>query len=242
MVTTRDKKYIEALSKNILIAPTLGLCPKPLAAIRDAYQRSAEKNVRHFGLEALLLALCLVLAITCSGLAKERDTARTETARLIAIYSDNPTMELYNEAEMIVQACIAQIGTETEEICFGYSFTTLLQYITAEGGSDYDTCFAVATCCFNACRLTGGRFDPVEICRLQQYDTPASHYTKEAMQACVNVFLRARFCEEVQDATAFHCLGRGNTRYHDSIRCEWVYAHNGVDYYRELKDWGELGK
>lgn len=86
---------------------------------------------------------------------------------------------------------------------------------------------------------TGLRFTPTEVADMQRFADPADTYTEEAYNACVEVFLRGNRSPEVKDATVFHCLGRGNTNYHDGELCEWVTEHNGVDYYTELKNWDE---
>lgn len=143
------------------------------------------------------------------------------------------------EAEAIEAAVLAAVGTEYEEDAFGYSFTELANIISAEGGEDYDTCWYVATCLMTAQMKTGLRFTPTEVADMQRFADPADTYTEAAYNACVEVFLRGNRAPEVKDATVFHCLGRGNTNYHDGELCEWVTEHNGVDYYTELKNWDE---
>ena len=143
------------------------------------------------------------------------------------------------EAEAIEAAVLAAVGTEYEEDAFGYSFTELAKIISAEGGEDYDTCWYVATCLMTAQLKTGLRFTPTEVADMQRFADPADTYTEAAYNACVEVFLRGNRAPEVKDATVFHCLGRGNTNYHDGELCEWVTEHNGVDYYTELKNWDE---
>ena len=143
------------------------------------------------------------------------------------------------EAEAIEAAVLAAVGTEYEEDAFGYSFTELANIISAEGGEDYVTCWYVATCLMTAQLKTGLRFTPTEVADMQRFADPADTYTEAAYNACVEVFLRGNRAPEVKDATVFHCLGRGNTNYHDGELCEWVTEHNGVDYYTELKNWDE---
>lgn len=181
------------------------------------------------GLTALLLRSC--------GGAERESTPSAASYAAELTYAE--TQEDPLEAEAIEAAVLATIGTEYEEDAFGYSFTELAKIISAEGGEDYDTCWYVATCLMTAQMKTGLRFTPTEVADMQRFADPADTYTKEAYNACVEVFLRGNRAPEVKDATVFHCLGRGNTNYHDGELCEWVVEHNGVDYYTELKNWDE---
>ena len=181
------------------------------------------------GLTALLLR-------SCNG-AELGSTPRAASCATELTYAE--TQEDPLEAEAIEAAVLATIGTEYEEDAFGYSFTELAKIISAEGGEDYDTCWYVATCLMTAQLKTGLRFTPTEVAGMQRFADPADTYTEAAYNACVEVFLRGNRAPEVKDATVFHCLGRGNTNYHDGELCEWVTEHNGVDYYTELKNWDE---
>ena len=181
------------------------------------------------GLTALLLRSC--------GGAERESTPSAASCATELTYAD--TQEDPLEAEAIEAAVLAAVGTEYEEDAFGYSFTELAKIISAEGGEDYDTCWYVATCLMTAQLKTGLRFTPTEVANMQRFADPADTYTEEAYNACVEVFLRGNRAPEVKDATVFHCLGRGNTNYHDGELCEWVTEHNGVDYYTELKNWDE---
>ena len=181
------------------------------------------------GLTALLLRSC------CGAERESTPSAASYAAELT--YAE--TQEDPLEAEAIEAAVLAAIGTEYEEDAFGYSFTELAKIISAEGGEDYDTCWYVATCLMTAQLKTGLRFTPTEVANMQRFADPADTYTEAAYNACVEVFLRGNRAPEVKDATVFHCLGRGNTNYHDGELCEWVVEHNGVDYYTELKNWDE---
>lgn len=181
------------------------------------------------GLTALLLRSC--------GGAERESTPREASCATELTYAE--TQEDPLEAEAIEAAVLAAIGTEYEEDAFGYSFTELAKIISAEGGEDYDTCWYVATCLMTAQLKTGLRFTPTEVADMQRFADPADTYTEAAYNACVEVFLRGNRAPEVKDATVFHCLGRGNTNYHDGELCEWVTEHNGVDYYTELKNWDE---
>ena len=181
------------------------------------------------GLTALLLRSC--------GGAERESTPSAASCATELTYAD--TQEDPLEAEAIEAAVLAAVGTEYEEDAFGYSFTELAKIISAEGGEDYDTCWYVATCLMTAQLKTGLRFTPTEVAGMQRFADPADTYTEAAYNACVEVFLRGNRAPEVKDATVFHCLGRGNTNYHDGELCEWVTEHNGVDYYTELKNWDE---
>ena len=181
------------------------------------------------GLTALLLRSC--------GGAEQESTPRAASCAAELTYAG--TQEDPLEAEAIEAAVLAAVGTEYEEDAFGYSFTELAKIISAEGGEDYDTCWYVATCLMTAQLKTGLRFTPTEVADMQRFADPADTYTEAAYNACVEVFLRGNRAPEVKDATVFHCLGRGNTNYHDGELCEWVTEHNGVDYYTELKNWDE---
>ena len=181
------------------------------------------------GLTALLLRSC--------GGAERESTPSAASYAAELTYAE--TQEDPLEAEAIEAAVLAAVGTEYEEDAFGYSFTELAKIISAEGGEDYDTCWYVATCLMTAQLKTGLRFTPTEVADMQRFADPADTYTEEAYNACVEVFLRGNRAPEVKDATVFHCLGRGNTNYHDGELCEWVTEHNGVDYYTELKNWDE---
>lgn len=181
------------------------------------------------GLTALLLR-------SCNG-AERESTPRAASCATELTYAE--TQEDPLEAEAIEAAVLAAVGTEYEEDAFGYSFTELAKIISAEGGEDYDTCWYVATCLMTAQLKTGLRFTPTEVADMQRFADPADTYTEAAYNACVEVFLRGNRAPEVKDATVFHCLGRGNTNYHDGELCEWVTEHNGVDYYTELKNWDE---
>lgn len=181
------------------------------------------------GLTALLLRSC--------GGAERESTPSAASYAAELTYAE--TQEDPLEAEAIEAAVLAAIGTEYEEDAFGYSFTELAKIISAEGGEDYDTCRYVATCLMTAQLKTGLRFTPTEVADMQRFADPADTYTEAAYNACVEVFLRGNRAPEVKDATVFHCLGRGNTNYHDGELCEWVTEHNGVDYYTELKNWDE---
>ena len=181
------------------------------------------------GLTALLLRSC--------GGAERESTPSAASCATELTYAD--TQEDPLEAEAIEAAVLAAVGTEYEEDAFGYSFTELAKIISAEGGEDYDTCWYVATCLMTAQLKTGLRFTPTEVANMQRFADPADTYTEAAYNACVEVFLRGNRAPEVKDATVFHCLGRGNTNYHDGELCEWVTEHNGVDYYTELKNWDE---
>ena len=181
------------------------------------------------GLTALLLRSC--------GGAEQESTPSAASCAAELTYAE--TQEDPLEAEAIEAAVLATIGTEYEEDAFGYSFTELAKIISAEGGEDYDTCWYVATCLMTAQLKTGLRFTPTEVADMQRFADPADTYTEAAYNACVEVFLRGNRAPEVKDATVFHCLGRGNTNYHDGELCEWVVEHNGVDYYTELKNWDE---
>ena len=181
------------------------------------------------GLTALLLRSC--------NEAERESTPSAASCATELTYAD--TQEDPLEAEAIEAAVLAAVGTEYEEGAFGYSFTELAKIISAEGGEDYDTCWYVATCLMTAQLKTGLRFTPTEVAVMQRFADPADTYTEEAYDACVEVFLRGNRAPEVKDATVFHCLGRGNTNYHDGELCEWVVEHNGVDYYTELKNWDE---
>ena len=181
------------------------------------------------GLTALLLRSC--------NEAERESTPSAASCATELTYAD--TQEDPLEAEAIEAAVLAAVGTEYEEDAFGYSFTELAKIISAEGGEDYDTCWYVATCLMTAQLKTGLRFTPTEVADMQRFADPADTYTEAAYNACVEVFLRGNRAPEVKDATVFHCLGRGNTNYHDGELCEWVTEHNGVDYYTELKNWDE---
>lgn len=181
------------------------------------------------GLTALLLRSC--------GGAERESTPSAASYAAELTYAE--TQEDPLEAEAIEAAVLAAVGTEYEEDAFGYSFTELAKIISAEGGEDYDTCWYVATCLMTAQLKTGLRFTPTEVADMQRFADPADTYTVAAYNACVEVFLRGNRAPEVKDATVFHCLGRGNTNYHDGELCEWVTEHNGVDYYTELKNWDE---
>lgn len=181
------------------------------------------------GLTALLLR-------SCCGAERESTPSAASYATELT-YAE--TQEDPLEAEAIEAAVLAAVGTEYEEDAFGYSFTELAKIISAEGGEDYDTCWYVATCLMTAQLKTGLRFTPTEVADMQRFADPADTYTEAAYNACVEVFLRGNRAPEVKDATVFHCLGRGNTNYHDGELCEWVTEHNGVDYYTELKNWDE---
>lgn len=181
------------------------------------------------GLTALLLRSC--------GGAERESTPCAASCTAELTYTE--TQEDPLEAEAIEAAVLAAVGTEYEEDAFGYSFTELVKIISAEGGEDYDTCWYVATCLMTAQLKTGLRFTPTEVANMQRFADPADTYTEAAYNACVEVFLRGNRATEVKDATVFHCLGRGNTNYHDGELCEWVAEHNGVDYYTELKNWDE---
>lgn len=181
------------------------------------------------GLTALLLRSC--------GGAERESTYSAASCAAELTYAE--TQEDPLESEAIEAAVLATIGTAYEEDAFGYSFTELAKIISAEGGEDYDTCWYVATCLMTAQMKTGLRFTPTEVADMQRFADPADTYTEEAYNACVEVFLRGNRAPEVKDATVFHCLGRGNTNYHDGELCEWVAEHNGVDYYTELKNWDE---
>ena len=181
------------------------------------------------GLTALLLRSC--------NEAERESTPSAASCATELTYAE--TQEDPLEAEAIEAAVLAAVGTEYEEDAFGYSFTELAKIISAEGGEDYDTCWYVATCLMTAQLKTGLRFTPTEVADMQRFADPADTYTEAAYNACVEVFLRGNRAPEVKDATVFHCLGRGNTNYHDGELCEWVTEHNGVDYYTELKNWDE---
>ena len=181
------------------------------------------------GLTALLLRSC--------NEAEWESTPSAASCAAELTYAE--TQEDPLEAEAIEAAVLAAVGTEYEEDAFGYSFTELAKIISAEGGEDYDTCWYVATCLMTAQLKTGLRFTPTEVADMQRFADPADTYTVAAYNACVEVFLRGNRAPEVKDATVFHCLGRGNTNYHDGELCEWVTEHNGVDYYTELKNWDE---
>lgn len=181
------------------------------------------------GLTALLLRSC--------NEAERESTPSAASYAAELTYAE--TQEDPLEAEAIEAAVLAAVGTEYEEDAFGYSFTELVKIISAEGGEDYDTCWYVATCLMTAQLKTGLRFTPTEVANMQRFADPADTYTEAAYNACVEVFLRGNRAPEVKDATVFHCLGRGNTNYHDGELCEWVVEHNGVDYYTELKNWDE---
>lgn len=181
------------------------------------------------GLTALLLRSC--------NEAEWESTPSAASCAAELTYAE--TQEDPLEAEAIEAAVLAAVGTEYEEDAFGYSFTELANIISAEGGEDYDTCWYVATCLMTAQLKTGLRFTPTEVADMQRFADPADTYTEAAYNACVEVFLRGNRAPEVKDATVFHCLGRGNTNYHDGELCEWVTEHNGVDYYTELKNWDE---
>lgn len=181
------------------------------------------------GLTALLLRSC--------GGAERESTPIAASCATELTYTE--TQEDPLEAEAIEAAVLAAVGTEYEADAFGYSFTELAKIISAEGGEDYDTCWYVATCLMTAQLKTGLRFTPTEVANMQRFADPADTYTEAAYNACVEVFLRGNRATEVKDATVFHCLGRGNTNYHDGEPCEWVTEHNGVDYYTELKNWDE---
>lgn len=181
------------------------------------------------GLTALLLRSC--------NEAEWESTPSAASCAAELTYAE--TQEDPLEAEAIEAAVLAAVGTEYEEDAFGYSFTELANIISAEGGEDYDTCWYVATCLMTAQMKTGLRFTPTEVADMQRFADPADTYTEAAYNACVEVFLRGNRAPEVKDATVFHCLGRGNTNYHDGELCEWVTEHNGVDYYTELKNWDE---
>lgn len=181
------------------------------------------------GLTALLLRSC--------GGAERESTPSAASYAAELTYAE--TQEDPLESEAIEAAVLATIGAEYEEDAFGYSFTELAKIISAEGGEDYDTCWYVATCLMTAQLKTGLRFTPTEVADMQRFAYPADTYTEAAYNACVEVFLRGNRAPEVKDATVFHCLGRGNTNYHDGELCEWVTEHNGVDYYTELKNWDE---
>ena len=181
------------------------------------------------GLTALLLRSC--------GGAERESTPSAASCAVELTYAE--TQEDPLEAEAIEAAVLAAVGTEYEEDAFGYSFTELAKIISAEAGEDYDTCWYVATCLMTAQLKTGLRFTPTEVADMQRFADPADTYTEAAYNACVEVFLRGNRAPEVKDATVFHCLGRGNTNYHDGELCEWVTEHNGVDYYTELKNWDE---
>ena len=181
------------------------------------------------GLTALLLRSC--------NEAERESTPSAASYAAELTYAE--TQEDPLEAEAIEAAVLAAVGTEYEEDAIGYSFTELAKIISAEGGEDYDTCWYVATCLMTAQLKTGLRFTPTEVADMQRFADPADTYTEAAYNACVEVFLRGNRAPEVKDATVFHCLGRGNTNYHDGELCEWVTEHNGVDYYTELKNWDE---
>lgn len=190
---------------------------------------------------ALLTIIVFLLLAYCEHrhMAKRLEAYKKQPPVLYTVSPVEVAEESAIEPEDIEAAVLATVGTEYETESFGYCFTDLLKIITAEGGEDYDTCWYVATCLLTAQLKTGLHFTPVEVAEMQQFAQPAGEYTDAAYRASVEVFLRDNRAPEVEDATVFHCLGRGNTSYHDGERCEWVTNHNGVDYYRELKNWKE---
>ena len=201
------------------------------------------RNERRRDNHDLLLFLFLCALGMTALLLRGCGRAEPESIIPITSYAVEPTyaetQEDPLESEAIEAAVLASVGTEYEEDTFGYNFTELAKIISAEGGEDYDTCWYVATCLMTAQLKTGLRFTPTEVADMQRFADPADTYTEEAYNACVEVFLRGNRAPEVKDATVFHCLGRGNTNYHDGELCEWVTEHNGVDYYVELKNWDE---
>ena len=201
--------------------------------------RNERRRDNHDLLLFLFLCALGLTALLLRGCGK----AEQESIIPITSYAVEPTyaetQEDPLESEAIEAAVLASVGTEYEEDTFGYSFTELAKIISAEGGEDYDTCWYVATCLMTAQMKTGLRFTPTEVADMQRFADPADTYTEAAYNACVEVFLRGNRAPEVKDATVFHCLGRGNTNYHDGELCEWVTEHNGVDYYTELKNWDE---
>ena len=201
--------------------------------------RNERRRDNHDLLLFLFLCALGLTALLLRGCGK----AEQESIIPITSYAVEPTyaetQEDPLEAEAIEAAVLASVGTEYERDTFGYSFTELAKIISAEGGEDYDTCWYVATCLMTAQLKTGLRFTPTEVANMQRFADPADTYTEAAYNACVEVFLRGNRAPEVKDATVFHCLGRGNTNYHDGELCEWVVEHNGVDYYVELKNWDE---
>lgn len=203
--------------------------------------RNERRRDNHDLLLFLFLFLCALgvtaLLLRSCGKAEQEITLPATSYAAELAYEE--TQEDPLEPEAIEAAVLASVGTEYEEDTFGYSFTELAKIISAEGGEDYDTCWYVATCLMTAQLKTGLRFTPTEVADMQRFADPAEDYTEEAYNACVEVFLRGTVAPQVKDATVFHCLGRGNTNYHDGELCEWVTEHNGVDYYVELKNWDE---
>lgn len=201
------------------------------------------RNERRRDNHDLILFLFLCALGMTALLLRGCGRVEQESSLPITSYAVEPTyaetQEDPLESEAIEAAVLASVGTGYEKDTFGYSFTELVKIISAEGGEDYDTCWYVATCLMTAQLKTGLRFTPTEVANMQRFADPADTYTEAAYNACVEVFLRGNRAPEVKDATVFHCLGRGNTNYHDGELCEWVVEHNGVDYYVELKNWDE---
>ena len=182
-------------------------------------------------------AIVACLFIVVSGSLCVNATAKRYEARQSNIKNapriETLCIDVFDESEnkMIESAVIDSIGTDREKEVVGYDFDKLCRIITTEGGEDYAVCYGVAQACYNTHKKLGGKLDPVEICEKYQYAHPAIYTSNAAREACINVFIKFDFCEDVGESTIFYNPMFGWSDYHEGQ--VFVTEINGVRFFEE---------
>ncbi len=107
----------------------------------------------------------------------------------------------------------------------------VLRVITAEGGTDPDTCNYVTQALYNACAKYNWKYSPYEMIFRYKYARPYSWYSEEALTAYKNVFLHGVRYPEIGNATIFYAPEYCISDYHESQIL--VLDHHGVKYFEE---------
>lgn len=132
------------------------------------------------------------------------------------------------------EALISAIGTENEQLVWGFNVSDLIRIIANEGGDFYDVCWDVATCVYNTQAKYGFKLTPDEVCYKYKYDVrnlnkSALSY-ENARRAVIEVFVYGNTDSRVGDSTIF-CMSSCYSPYHESqIFCAEIH---GIRYFIE---------
>lgn len=132
------------------------------------------------------------------------------------------------------EALISAIGTENEQLVWGFNVSDLIRIIANEGGDFYDVCWDVTTCVYNTQVKYDFKLTPDEVCYKYKYDirnlNKSALSYENARKAVIEVFVYGNTDSRVGDSTVF-CTSDCYSPYHESqIFCAEIH---GIRYFIE---------
>lgn len=141
-----------------------------------------------------------------------------------------PGMVVKEEETPVAAAPVEQPKKQASSLAASETYL-ICCVLTAEGGTDQDTCNYVAQALYNACEKYNWRYSPLEMLYKYKYAPPLSWYSKEAEKAYVDVFYHGVRYPEIGNATIFYAPEYCYSEYHESQIL--VLDHHGVRYFEE---------